>query len=203
MTSMVATADVRTAEILGNIRLTFAEKGFDGASMQDLARAAGMSVGNFYRYFPSKAAMIEAIVLRDMIEMEEDFARILKSSDPMHQLRVVMIQHITGKDCATDSSLWAEISAAALRKPEIASIVARMESRVEANLLNVFARTTNRSEADARKRFLSHARFLIMLVQSASLDFLGAAADAPDLIGLFERTIDRTLNEISNADPKV
>ena len=51
----------REYEILDNIRHTFAEKGFDGASMQDLARAAGMSVGNFYRYFPSKAAMVEAI----------------------------------------------------------------------------------------------------------------------------------------------
>jgi AcrR family transcriptional regulator len=29
--------------------------------MQDLARAAGMSVGNFYRYFPSKAAIVQAM----------------------------------------------------------------------------------------------------------------------------------------------
>ena len=39
----------RIAEIIVSVRTAFAEKGFDGASMQDLARAAGMSVGNFYR----------------------------------------------------------------------------------------------------------------------------------------------------------
>ena len=54
--------EAREAEILESIRTTFAAKGFDGASMQELARAAGMSVGNFYRYFPSKAAMVEAIM---------------------------------------------------------------------------------------------------------------------------------------------
>ncbi len=31
----------RSHEILASIRQAFAEKGFDGASMQDLARAAG------------------------------------------------------------------------------------------------------------------------------------------------------------------
>ena len=45
-------AEQRTLDILALVRVAFAEKGFDGASMQDLARAAGMSVGNFYRYFP-------------------------------------------------------------------------------------------------------------------------------------------------------
>ena len=45
-------ADQRSVEILALVRQAFVEKGFDGASMQDLARSAGMSVGNFYRYFP-------------------------------------------------------------------------------------------------------------------------------------------------------
>ncbi len=43
--------DRRQMDILEAVHSTFVEKGFDGASMQDLARAAGMSVGNFYRYF--------------------------------------------------------------------------------------------------------------------------------------------------------
>ena len=42
----------RSTGILEAARRAFAEKGFDGASMQDIARAAGMSAGNFYRYFP-------------------------------------------------------------------------------------------------------------------------------------------------------
>ena len=34
-------------QLLEGVRQAFAEKGFDGASMLDLARACGMSVGNF------------------------------------------------------------------------------------------------------------------------------------------------------------
>ena len=45
--------DYRTESILEGAKRAFAEKGFDGASMQDIARAAGMRAGNFYRYFPS------------------------------------------------------------------------------------------------------------------------------------------------------
>ena len=44
--------DQKVAEILSRLRDAFAEKGFDGASMQDLARAAGISVGNFTAIFP-------------------------------------------------------------------------------------------------------------------------------------------------------
>ena len=76
--STPATApDLRSAEILDSARRAFVEKGFDGASMQDLARAAGMSVGNFYRYFPSKAAIVAALITRDLDEVEQDFREIL------------------------------------------------------------------------------------------------------------------------------
>ena len=79
--------EAREAEILQSIRTTFAEKGFDGASMQELARAAGMSVGNFYRYFPSKAAMVEAMIRRDIADVEVKFAEVLGAPDPLAALR--------------------------------------------------------------------------------------------------------------------
>ena len=57
-------ADQRSSAILQSVRSAFAEKGFDGASMQDLARAAGMSAANFYRYFPSKAELYVEVLAR-------------------------------------------------------------------------------------------------------------------------------------------
>ena len=80
-------ADARSVEILDRVRHAFAEKGFDGASMQDLARAAGMSVGNFYRYFPSKAAIVEGLIHRDLSEIEAVFASVMGSPDPLGALR--------------------------------------------------------------------------------------------------------------------
>ena len=43
-----------------------------------------MSVGNFYRYFPSKAAIVEAMVRLDLAEIQGEFAEI-QTSDDAHE----------------------------------------------------------------------------------------------------------------------
>ena len=98
--------------------------------MQDLARAAGMSVGNFYRYFPSKAAIIQAMILRDAAEIERDFAAIITSSEPLSALRHVIRHRLNDATCAKDSDLWAEIEAASRHSPEIAVASETMVSQV-------------------------------------------------------------------------
>lgn len=42
----------------------FARGGFDGASMRDVAEAAGLSVAGLYHYFPSKDAVMEGLIDR-------------------------------------------------------------------------------------------------------------------------------------------
>ncbi|MFF0750540.1 TetR/AcrR family transcriptional regulator [Streptomyces sp. NPDC004267] len=42
----------------------FAEKGFDGTSVQDVVRAAGVTKGAMYHYFPSKDHLLHEIYLR-------------------------------------------------------------------------------------------------------------------------------------------
>ena len=106
-------ADARSHEILASIRQAFAEKGFDGASMQDLARAAGMSVGNFYRYFPSKSEIVKAMCGYDLSEIQAEFADVQNAPDPMLCLRDHILGHFDGKEEA-DGQLWAEITAAAI-----------------------------------------------------------------------------------------
>jgi len=41
----------------------FLEHGIEQASIDDIARAAGMAKGNFYRYFDDKGALVQAILL--------------------------------------------------------------------------------------------------------------------------------------------
>ena len=42
----------------------FGEKGFNGASMRDVARGAGTSLSNLYNYFPSKAGLLAEVLRR-------------------------------------------------------------------------------------------------------------------------------------------
>jgi AcrR family transcriptional regulator len=55
------------AKILTTARQLFAERGYDGCSVSDIARQAGMSQGNIYWYFPSKEDVLKA-VLADAFE---------------------------------------------------------------------------------------------------------------------------------------
>lgn len=191
------TFEDRGHEILGLVRRAFAEKGFDGASMQDLARAAGMSVGNFYRYFPSKAAIVEAMCGLDLHEMEQDFTAIRTSGDPMTAIRAKMMEHVGG-EFQDDGQLWAEITAASMRKPEIRLASANMEETIIANLITVFAGATGRTVEEAARRYRAQGQLLVMLVKAAvirSSQYGGGEADLTALVG---RIIDQVLGEISN-----
>lgn len=53
--------EVRTRVLEAATRV-FAERGYDGARMPDVARLAGVSTGNIYRYFAGKDALFYEIV---------------------------------------------------------------------------------------------------------------------------------------------
>lgn len=186
----------RTVEILDGVRQAFAEKGFDGASMQDLARACGMSVGNFYRYFPSKAAIVAALVTRDLTEVEQEFSQIIESPAPMITLRKALHQRIEMDGCATEGRIWAEMMAASLRKPEVAEITQQMETEISRYLTIVFARVRGISAEEARLRFGPHASLLVMMIKASTIHRAQAHQTGPDLVALISRTINHILDEI-------
>lgn len=194
--------DPRVDEILVLARLAFVEKGFDGASMQDLARAAGMSAGNFYRYFNSKAAIVEALVNRDLDEVEREFTEVLNSPDPIEALRSVLRRRLS-EDCDKDLPLWAEIMAAASRKPEIATACQKMEQDIEAKIIHVLSIGCGINPAIGATRFATPARFILLLVRSAAMQ--NGAAGAPDsaLNSLILNTIDRLIEEITSTPSEV
>lgn len=55
-------------QILDGARKVFMDLGFDGASMGEIARAAGVSKGTLYVYFTDKSALFEAIVAQEVLE---------------------------------------------------------------------------------------------------------------------------------------
>jgi AcrR family transcriptional regulator len=195
-TYAIPLADQRTAEILASARAAFVEKGFDGASMQDLARKAGMSVGNFYRYFPSKSAIVEALIALDMAEMEQDFAAILEQSDPIAALRLTIEHRITNAKCDGDSELWSEITAAARRKPEIGLAACRMEDGIVGHLTTIFARATGLAVPQAKARWAAHAYLIVMMVKACAMQHRDLPM-ADDLTRLVLRNINQILDEIA------
>ena len=69
-------------------RRVFLHDGFDGASVGDIVRAAGVSKGTLYAYFPSKEKLFEALIVEDrrkqaealfsLDENDQDVVRVLR-----------------------------------------------------------------------------------------------------------------------------
>lgn len=69
---------VRRAEILEAARNCVADYGFQGTSVDRIAAEAGVSVGLLYRFFKSKAAIVQAIIIE---EVEAQLAQLSKAID--------------------------------------------------------------------------------------------------------------------------
>ncbi len=195
----------KKTEILENIKGVFAAKGFDGASMQDLARAADMSAGNFYRYFPSKNAIIEAIVESKLAELEASFAEVMRSPNPAEAFREGLRQRLQSHHGEEEDAIWAEIEAASTRRPEVAEIAIRMQDTVLGYFTRAFAYMAGISLEEAERRFAAHASMIILLVKvkaataGASCAIGRVVSDRSQFDALVFRVVDLVLSEITEA----
>lgn len=72
-------------QILDGARKMFLSKGFEGTSMQDVARAAKVSKGTLYVYFDNKESMFNALVLKECGRMHETVRRIGVGAGPVEE----------------------------------------------------------------------------------------------------------------------
>lgn len=66
MSSSSARVERRRKEILDAAQQVFAEKGYHGAGIADIARVLGVGHGTFYRYFRNKRDIFQALTLQVM-----------------------------------------------------------------------------------------------------------------------------------------
>lgn len=60
MPRVIKHPDVRKAELIKTAQSLFCERGYDGTSVDEIIKRAGVSKGAFYYYFASKEALLEA-----------------------------------------------------------------------------------------------------------------------------------------------
>ena len=66
------TAKVRTRQkVLEAARRLFAERGYEPATIRDIAKSAGMSTGAVFANFQDKAELFEAVLQNDMVRLAE------------------------------------------------------------------------------------------------------------------------------------
>lgn len=85
-------AEARPDEVLDAALDLFIEKGFSATRVEEIAKRAGLSKGTVYLYFPSKVALLKAIVQRAITPVADTAMHHILSfeGNPADALRVVM-----------------------------------------------------------------------------------------------------------------
>lgn len=148
-------------EILSQVQSVFAQNGFEGTSMQDLARATNMSVGNFYRYFSSKRALVTAMVEQDLEQIQTDFKAVHAAEDP-HKVFMEKVAEKIRTLSMGEAALWTEMQAASFRCPEIADLKRKMEVTVRQNIIGALVRIHGVSDPAHMARFERLAHFTML-----------------------------------------
>ena len=130
-----AHADRQRERILQAARGCFARDGFHAATMNAIAAAAEMSPGLIYRYFPSKSAIVGAIVDRQMEQTRQTLDRIGSADDLVSAILDSFERWCRpAEGDRLDASLLLEILALAARDAAVAEALRTCDTAVRTSL---------------------------------------------------------------------
>jgi AcrR family transcriptional regulator len=156
------TAEETRDKVLASAATVFARYGYDGASIAEIAAAAGVTGGAIYAHFPSKAELfVAALHAHGSREVEE----LLHLDGPGHGA-IRMIQDrglsLVRRD-DEESSLIVEAIVAAKRHPDVATLLAAEFTANEAGLTELLEAAQAAGTIDTTVRIEAVSRFLVML----------------------------------------
>jgi AcrR family transcriptional regulator len=119
----IAEDSVKRRQIVEGARQIFLAQGFDAASMNDIARAAGVSKGTLYVYFDNKEELFEAIVHQEcLVHAETAFNLDATDHDVEAVLRRLGTAYMEFLCSADKASTLRTVIAIADRMPEIGKV---------------------------------------------------------------------------------
>lgn len=127
--------------ILASAKKEFLEKGYEEASMRNIAKNAGMTVGNLYRYFPSKDDIHESIVSQTVEEID-DLLRNLTANNVSLEARVFNIKANVDDLHVLMNTLAERIVEIYLSHPDEFNIL-MMQSKLNQDLTKWFSKAIN------------------------------------------------------------
>ncbi len=123
MVPNAADDSAKRRQIVQGARAIFLAKGFDAASMSDIARAAGVSKGTLYVYFENKEQLFEAIVHEEcLVHAEGAFALDHGDHDVEAALTRLGNAYVGFLCTAEKASALRTVAAIADRMPEIGRV---------------------------------------------------------------------------------
>jgi AcrR family transcriptional regulator len=166
-------------QILDGARKVFMDLGFDGSSMGEIARAAGVSKGTLYVYFADKCRLFEA-----MVEEELELGQLAFNFDPAHDVTTTLREYgrtYIGMVCRPGGgSAIRTVMGIAERMPEVGRrYYARALEQNINRLAAYLAQHVRTGELAVDDCELAASQFLLMCQASLFLPWIFQAAPTP------------------------
>src|SRR2546423_6147569 len=167
-------------QILDGARKVFMDLGFDGASMGEIARSAGVSKGTLYVYFADKSSRFEAIVEEESLEQGKIACNFDPARDVETTLREFGRAYVQVLCRPSGGSAVRTVMAIAERMPEVGrrfyeNVLHKTISSL-ADYLAVHVRPGDLAIDDCQ---LAASQFIQMCQASLFLPFVFQVAPAP------------------------
>ncbi len=127
--------------IINSAKEEFLEKGYKNASMRNIAKKANMTVGNLYRYFPSKED-INRLIVGDTLKEINDIIRSITADSVSMETRVFNIKADVNELSDVMNQL-ADRLVDVYHKHKIEFNILMMNSGVNKELIEWFSRAIN------------------------------------------------------------
>jgi len=151
----------RRLAIVGAALDLFATKGLAQTTTADIARAAGVSTGALFHYFPSKRAVFLAMFEADREDWDEAFAAARAQEDPWAALMGIVDRLAAEAAHPLVAGLIVEILAQAHRDPEVAGLVAEGDRRMMRGIADLVDRLCAAGLADPGMPSATAARWVL------------------------------------------
>jgi AcrR family transcriptional regulator len=155
-----ARVQAQRERIMGAAERCFFQHGFHAATMDAIARAAGMSPGLIYRYFRSKHDLVRSIIDRQLSEARDDIRRLSTSADLVAGIVDVFEQWKSVNARAMNSALFLEMTAETTRDRDIAVAVRGADEFIRQELEAFLTRNLRREGGRAQRA--TRARLIIL-----------------------------------------
>jgi AcrR family transcriptional regulator len=174
-------------QILDGARRVFMDLGFDAASMNEIARSAGVSKGTLYVYFADKNRLFEAILENEALEQGKVAFNLDPLRDPETTLREFGRAYMALL-CRPGGGSWIRtVMAIAERMPDVgrryyANVLEKIVNRL-ADYLQAHVAPDDLAIEDCR---LAASQFMEVCKASLFLPFVFQAAPAPSAVRIAE-----------------
>ena len=162
--------ETRRRQVLAGATECFCRHGFHGASMAEIAKTAGMSVGHIYHYFENKEAIIAAIVQNNQDEVLATMDLIENSQGPLSEALIDTVA--TGVDKCINvpaTALMLEVLAEAARNPKIAAVVHDSDAVLRARMRDMLRRAAPEGKSTSDECLDGQVETLFTLFQGISV----------------------------------